>query len=606
MKKIRIKLMQIAGTIRFKIIAALSAIVLIVTVVQCVYIYGNVLPVVKEVVIEARQKNSNQVLSAVDQYFEEVATLSMKPGKNTQVTDALRASRNDVSSSDKLTNWHNVQMFLFREIMLQNKDIESALLYSLNSDAYYAISDTFLIYKDSYYNYEIHQQEHAVLAGRETYISGIHDSGMTVVPRSDHVVTFARKIIGTFPERGEELGILFINVDTDIFQAISQKYVVLDGGEYYLLDQHNNIVAASNLSSVGQPCSVFLQQDAILQESTAANTVQGDSMLTLSAPSALAGWRILKVSLLQEVFGYEDAIMRSIIVASTVMAIVAIIAIWLITTNLTKDITTIKTRLAQVSSGQLAVIFAGGRGEMREMNLSLQQMIDEINRLIRKIYTEEDEKRELELRALQNQITPHFIYNTLSRIRWMATLQQAAPVAEALGDFTDILSYCMRSPSYLINVRDEITFVKSYVAVMNLRMIHAVEVVYDIPDDILGAQLLRFLLQPLIENVFFHAFEEWDGPRLLHVHAHRQDDLLFFTLRDSGVGIDKEKLAHILDDNGTLDTTSIALRNVQSRIHHHFGQEFGIEITSEIGQGTLVGIVLPYTPHPREKEGHHE
>lgn len=592
------KLSSITRTLRFRILFPLMIIILLVTLVEIYYLNQYAFDIVEEIVLDTKSKNARQVLNSVERFFDNIQTIAKKPLNTIEISSRLRKDYSNLSVAEKSSDEYYIQMFLFREIMLPNPEIESALIYNTSQDIYYGISDTYTLYKDSYYHFTQHSTDFDSLLASDgaPFISGIRESYMMVQPHEDNVITYANAFNNHFKSENAIYGAFYINLKASAFADLCSKNFVEDTGTCYLLDQNNRIVFCENPAMISQSITDFFSVSSQLDSPDNSNISDDNYLYTATAVSDSCGWRVMTISETSDVFGYKQIIFRMILIGMLLLMLVIFLIVWLIISNFIKPITVMKQKLLLVSAGNLQVKFEGSPSEIGEVNDMIQHMLDEINRLISCIYQEENAKRELQLHSLQNQITPHFIYNTLSRLKWMASMQQANTLANALGSFSDILSYCMQSTDYFIALGEEIAFLKHYIQIMNLRMLNEVHVVYQIPENLLSVKILRFLLQPVIENVFFHAFTGVEHECILSITAASDGTNLTFFIQDNGIGIDAKQMETLFlenDASAASDHSSIALKNVQQRIHYHYGTEYGISASSVSGEGTLITISLP-------------
>ena len=214
------------------------------------------------------------------------------------------------------------------------------------------------------------------------------------------------------------------------------------------------------------------------------------------------------------------------------------------------------------------------------MAFGVKRMAFDLRSLMDKVVTEEKNKRDLEYRMLQSQINPHFLYNTLNSIKWMATIQNAAGIAEmttALSGFLKTLSKDIRK---VVPLRDELALLDDYMVIQKYRYGDSVNFEKKIPDEtLLETPIPRFILQPLLENAIFHGIEP-KGSGTIVLSAFRQEDDVLVTLSDNGVGMDKEAVF------GT------GLNNINERLCSAFGNGYGIDIKSEAGKGATVTVRL--------------
>lgn len=589
-----IKFLSITKTLRFRILFPLMLIILSVSFLEIYYLNHYAFTVVEDIVLDTKAKNASQVLNGIERYFSNIETIAKKPLNTIEISSLLRKDYTNLSITEK-----SKDKFLFREIMLPNPDIESSLIYDTSEKDYYAISDTYALYKDSYYSFNAHDTDFSKLQATDgvPFISGIKKSNMLVQPHDDYIVTYGIGFNNHFKTENSLYGAFYINIKASAFAELCSRNYVENTGDCYLLDQNDHIVFCEQKDLIGTDiCDSFPLKNQ-LKNTTASAISDKQYVYTLTNVSDTTGWRVATISNTSNVFSYRQTIFYTILLSMMLLILIITFTIWMVISNFTKPITTMKQKLLQVSNGDFQVTFENFPGEIGEVNGMIQHMLDEINHLIKQIYHEENVKRELQLHSLQNQITPHFIYNTLSRLKWMAAIQQADSLAEALGSFSDILSYCMKSTDYFIELQEEITFLTNYIKIMNLRMLNEVQVHFEIPEALKKTKILRFLIQPIIENVFLHAFQGVEHECLLAITAKSEKSCITFYIEDNGIGMSSEQIAHLFQTETPSEShthSSIALNNVQQRIQYHYGSAYGITVQSTLGKNTIVVIQIPY------------
>ena len=178
-------------------------------------------------------------------------------------------------------------------------------------------------------------------------------------------------------------------------------------------------------------------------------------------------------------------------------------------------------------------------------------------------------------------------------------MQEADGIVEALQSFSNILSYCIKNDNETIILKKELEFIKDYAELMNLKVLNEIEMVYDIDEKSEDSTILKFILQPIIENVFLHAFDGSEYYCTILVKCRVVEQSLIIEIGDNGKGIPPDRMEELLNKTGK-DTSSIALKNISDRIKYHYGTNYGITIYSEINKGTNVVIHTPYIPYQRE------
>lgn len=207
----------------------------------------------------------------------------------------------------------------------------------------------------------------------------------------------------------------------------------------------------------------------------------------------------------------------------------------------------------------------------------------------------EKEKREMEMLALQSQINPHFMYNTLNSIRWLSELQGADKVTQMLDALVKVLNYVADDTSEFVPVEREVEFIRNYIKILNFRYFERFSFIFDVQEEAAQYEVLRFVLQPLVENAVLHGFDNNDICAVIKIDIHLEDKYLFLCVTDDGKGLSEEKIHEILTSERKSEKrlNKIGIYNVNQRIKLTYGQEYAIRIDSKEGCYTKVTIRIP-------------
>ncbi len=240
--------------------------------------------------------------------------------------------------------------------------------------------------------------------------------------------------------------------------------------------------------------------------------------------------------------------------------------------------------------------------ELGEIGRGINRLSEDITVLLEKRLADEKNKRDLEYRMLQSQINPHFIYNTLASIKWMAVMQNA----DGIGEMTTALSHLMRSASKdtrtLVPLTYELQLLDDYMLIQNYRYGESICMVKDIDESLLETPIPRFSLQPIVENAIFHGIEPKGGGTIRLTISSEGNDILV-SIRDDGIGITEETLQHLLHkpEQSSSMFQELGIQAVNTRIRYAFGNRYGLTITSEENNYTDMTIRLPKSA-PQESE----
>jgi two-component system sensor histidine kinase YesM len=224
-------------------------------------------------------------------------------------------------------------------------------------------------------------------------------------------------------------------------------------------------------------------------------------------------------------------------------------------------------------------------------------MSSSILELLEKNKAIEEDKRKIEIEALQTQINPHFLYNTLNTFKWLAVLSNANNVAEGLTVLGNLLRPIYNNKGALWSLKEENDFMQNYIKVMNYRYGGGIFVTVLFPEDLMEYKVLTFMLQPILENSFTHGLKAQGNSGEISITAYSEGEDIFFEIKDNGEGMSEEKLKEIqkaLETNMIrYGSNGMSISNVNRRIKLNYGEEYGIHLTSSVGFGTVVTIKIP-------------
>ena len=272
-----------------------------------------------------------------------------------------------------------------------------------------------------------------------------------------------------------------------------------------------------------------------------------------------------------------------------------------ISSRITTPIRKLEHSVNVIESGDLeAEVYIGGAEEVRHLGTSVQKMADRIRGLMQDIVTEHETRRRTEFDALQSQINPHFLYNTLDIIVWMIENEEkekAVQIVTALGRFFRISLSRGRS---IIPVKDELEHVRNYLMIQQNRFKNKFSYRVEADDGVLPMASVKLILQPIVENAIYHGMEFMDGDGEILVKAELKDGCTVMTVRDNGLGMTEETVEKLLSGDQphapSRRGSGIGVRNVHERIRIYFGEDYGLSIGSEPDEGTEVTIRMPAVP----------
>ena len=277
--------------------------------------------------------------------------------------------------------------------------------------------------------------------------------------------------------------------------------------------------------------------------------------------------------------------------------------------HMLKKLYEILRSIRRVQGGDLDVVIEDcGNDEMGELGTQINKMLSRIKELMEDNLSREMLAKNSEIRALQNQINAHFIYNVLESIKMMAEIDEEYEISDAVTALGKLLRYSMKWVSGNVLVEQELDYIKNYMALINLRFDYEIFLSLNIPDIILKQEIPKMSLQPIVENAIYHGIEQMAEDTNIYMKGIVEGSDCMIEITDAGRGMTEEEVERLkLKIAGKIDSSGgsgngIGLKNVQDRIHIAFGEKYGIEVVSKIGCYTKVIVRIPMTHMEMEKE----
>ena len=538
--------------------------------------------------------NSNyQIVKSIDNYFDSVIKLSEFPYLDSEIMDILRKDYQGISKERKMIEQiqdvNVINPKIYKHIYYMHNQIDGVFLYPENMD-YFAYRCNHTMTSNYQYNIREESWYDTVRNGNgRPYIIGVHAENAASVGWK--VLSVARSILD--PSNGKYLGMIVIDCAVESFADLwdSSPY---SESIIAVADKNGNFILPQNLEYTE---GLVEELQNFSEEGENLNTLRFDNQT----------WYVA-VTKLNYIEGYvyqmvpiTDALKNVAYVFLAVLAAVIFIGVLLIfisakiSNTITQPINRLIVQMETVESGNLSLQPEVYHGEMQVLAEKFDHMVSQVHMMFEEVKETEKEKREMEMLALQAQINPHFLYNTLNSILWLSELQGADKVTQMLDSLIKVLQYTVDNTKEFVRVRDEVAFIHNYIRILNFRYFERFSFIFDIKEDTLEYEMPRFILQPLVENAVLHGFDNNDLNATVKLSIHLQDGDLFLCVSDDGRGMPEEKIREILhtDSSSKKSLNKIGLYNVNQRICLTYGEEYAIHIDSKVGCFTKVTVRIP-------------
>lgn len=316
-----------------------------------------------------------------------------------------------------------------------------------------------------------------------------------------------------------------------------------------------------------------------------------EAYMQIHEPIEGTKWRIMALVPLQELEHAAQKVkyVTLLICLASFLVLVAISAI--VTNTFSKQINRIVRSLRAFQEGNFAKrIQYSGTDEFAQIALAFNEMAENIEDLIQEVYISNLQKKEAELDALQAQIKPHFLYNTLSSISRLARLGETEKLHQMVTELATFYRLTLNQGRSIIPIREEIQQVRSYIGIQKIKHVDRLDVSYDIQFSVLEYDTVKLILQPFVENAVKHAMSE--EPLHIRIVAYQEEGTIVMKVIDNGVGMSEETIQQLFGHQEQ-SIGGYGIRNVNERIKLQFGESFGVTIESELGVGTTIRIIIP-------------
>lgn len=400
--------------------------------------------------------------------------------------------------------------------------------------------------------------------------------------------------------------LLLINLNYMYFEEIFSNVNLGNGGYVYLTNDKGGIIWHPKQNEI---YSGRFNEDnkyaATLKDGITVENVSGKNLTLNVRTIGYTGWKLVGVTP-SAALGVDGIKFRFFVlfVADLFLFLLAMINAF-ISDKISNPIKSLDGSVREIESGNLDVeIVPSGSYEVEHLGKSIKNMLGRIKVLMSDLVAEHNAKRKSEFDTLQSQINPHFLYNTLDIIVWMIENEnsdKAVSIVTALAKFFRI---SLSKGKNIITVKDEVEHVRNYLMIQNMRFKNRFEYSIDVDEEVLSYSSLKLMLQPLVENAIYHGMEFMDGDGEIDVKVFKEDDSLYFTITDNGLGMSEDMVEALLSKDfvPSKKGSGIGVKNVNERIKLYFGNEYGLKVESEPDEGTKITIHLPAVVYGEKDE----
>ncbi|ANF95898.1 cache domain-containing sensor histidine kinase [Paenibacillus bovis] len=420
--------------------------------------------------------------------------------------------------------------------------------------------------------------------------------------RDSEVISVARSL--NDPKTGEVRGVVLIDLKLRVIAQAAKDVTLGKTGYLMVTDSRGRQIYAPEGPFQQTVPAKLAAALAGGQQNVFTEEIQGQQLQFVYTTSSYTGWKTVGVFRFSESVAEARTIRFYVVIFLFFVCLFGLTASYGLSRSISQPIYRLSSLMQKAEAGDMTTRYMSSRrDEVGMLGRSFNRMINEIRNLIQLNKQQEQQKREAELRSLQAHIRPHFLYNTLDTIQWMARRKGAEDISGMIDSLSKLFRIGLSRGSDIITLSEEEQHVRSYLQIQETRYRDRLNYQLEVDESIRNVYVIKLLLQPIVENAIYHGIKARRGPGTIHIRAEQQEDKLIYTVEDDGAGISEERLSwlrkqlehplEVIGSQGPEPAGSYGLLNIQARIHLAYGTRYGLTMDHRAGGGTIVRVTQP-------------
>ncbi len=401
-------------------------------------------------------------------------------------------------------------------------------------------------------------------------------------------------------------GVLLVDMKYSVLEDMLERINETSSGiYYYLCSRDGEIIYHPRWTEINR--GLFKEKNnkaASYEDGIYEMKTDGQKENIVVGSVAYTGWKLIGV-VPESVQETSINKFRYYIITTILILVMMLLQVnRFISRKISRPIRELDESVKAYEAGAMPDIYIGGSAEIRHLGYSVQKSYEQIEALMKEIIQQQTERRKSELDALQSQINPHFLYNTLESITWMIEAQRNKEAVVMISELAKLLRVSLSRGKTIISIGDELQHSRSYMNIQRVRYKERFKVEFLIDEEIKNYCIVKLVIQPLLENAIYYGvgnMDEDDDGQIL-IRGEKKGEDIYISIEDNGMGMPEDIRSNILTDNSKVPKhgSGVGVINVHSRISLMFGPEYGLEVYTELDEGTKVVIHIPAIPYTKE------
>lgn len=407
-----------------------------------------------------------------------------------------------------------------------------------------------------------------------------------------YVYSYGKQITDWYVNR--QVGTGIVSIEEKVLEKICKSAQISEDSRtnfLFITDKKNNIVSYTDKELIGKNMNRIIEK-----QDNGLACIQGEDYFVFQEEIPSTKWQLVSALNVDYVYDKLGDIQKIIWIVSLMLAILVIVLVACVSKKMSRYINDILNTMNKVQGGKLSSkvpIPKGEKNEISQIATHFNIMMNTVNEQMEMIKESGKREKEAEIRALEAQINPHFVYNTLDSINWLAIENGQEEISSMLSQFAQILRYQIQKSNKIVTIQEELGYLEKYLFLQKARFMDSFEYVIECQETVKMCRINKMIFQPFIENAILHGVADMETGGLITIKIlNVNDNLLSFIVSDNGHGMTEEQIRLIFEDR-TNPGNSIGVLNVLDRLDLYYGKDYTITIQSHMGQGTVITTTIP-------------
>ncbi|MFD0695937.1 sensor histidine kinase [Paenibacillus sp. GCM10027628] len=398
-----------------------------------------------------------------------------------------------------------------------------------------------------------------------------------------------------FRKMGRMIAVERLDINEEILYEFYKNINSYEGSHIFLLDANGIVLSSTERNKIGDKIDDFdfVHRNILTKNGYFTADIENARQIVLFYTIEQSNWTMVQIIPEKSFTLLKSTINTVLLIVIVLCLIFGILFSFILHKYLLRPLLQLRKEMMKLKTGNFNIALRiDSKDEIGEISNGFLRMVEQLKETINDVYLTKIKQREAEIKALESQINPHFLYNTLDSIHWLAIRQKNYDVSEQIEALAEIFRHVLNKGEPFVTIGQEVDFLENYMFIQKRKYGERIKLHIDAAPDLMNNKMPKLVLQPLVENAIFHGLEQVVEGGIIEVKITRADQGIRLMVTDNGMGNDETKI-HKMMSNIEEAKHVFALKNIDDRIKTSYGEPFGLYFTSKVGVGTKVEVLIP-------------